>query len=67
MNVDILEGEWTKLKGEAKAKWGELTDDDLKTVSGDVEALIGAVQAKYGYKRADAKAEVDDWLAKVRG
>lgn len=67
MNSDILKGEWTRLKGTAKAKWGELTDDDLDKVEGDAEALIGAVQARYGYERSKAKREFDAWIESVKG
>ena len=29
MNKDVLEGKWKQIRGEAKAWWGKLTDDDL--------------------------------------
>jgi len=29
MNVDQLKGKWKQLRGEAKERWGRLTDDDL--------------------------------------
>ena len=29
MNKDIFEGKWKQIRGEAKAWWGKLTDDDL--------------------------------------
>lgn len=66
MNKDILKGEWTQLKGQAKKKWGELTDDELDKVEGDTDILIGKVQAKYGYDRAKAESEVNEWLSSVR-
>lgn len=65
MNTDILKGEWKKFKGQAKSKWGELTDDDLEQAEGDAEELIGAVQAKYGYERAKAESEVNAWIASL--
>ncbi|MEL7466170.1 MAG: CsbD family protein [Pseudomonadota bacterium] len=66
MNTDVLEGKWSEFKGEAKAKWGELTDDDLAKAEGDAEALVGALQAKYGYERAKAEREVEDWVASLK-
>ena len=66
MNSDIIKGEWSKLKGEAKAKWGKLTDDELMAIEGDVETLIGTVRSKYGYEHEKAKAEVNKWLAEAR-
>ena len=32
MNKDIIEGKWDQLVGKAKAKWGDLTDDDFISV-----------------------------------
>ncbi len=59
MNQDILEGKWKQIRGEAKAWWGKLTDDDLDRAAGKYEVLIGIVQEKYGYTRESATAEVD--------
>ena len=66
MNKNILEGEWKNLKGAAKEKWGELTDDEIDQTEGQVQALIGKIQAKYGYEYEKARDEVNDWLAKLR-
>jgi uncharacterized protein YjbJ (UPF0337 family) len=58
MNTDILEGKWHQLKGGAKAKWGRLTDDDIDTVEGNAEKLIGLLQERYGYARDEAERQV---------
>jgi hypothetical protein len=39
MNKDILKGQWKELKGEAKKKWGKLTDDDLLEIEGEADKL----------------------------
>ena len=57
MNNDIVEGKWKQLRGNAKVWWGKLTDDDLETVSGNFDKLIGLLQVKYGYTRQQAEAE----------
>lgn len=62
MNSDELKGKWTEMKGKARSKWGELTDDELAQVEGDREQLIGLIQQKYGKARADAEREVDTWM-----
>ena len=36
MNKDVLEGKWKQIRGEAKAWWGKLTDDDLERAAGEV-------------------------------
>jgi uncharacterized protein YjbJ (UPF0337 family) len=38
--------------------WGKLTDDDLDPVQGKTDRLVGLLQEKYGYTRAQAEAEV---------
>jgi len=66
MNEDILKGKWHQIKGEAKSRWGQLTDDDLDRVAGDAEKLIGRVQERYGYQRDEAKREVDAFIERHR-
>lgn len=66
MNEDIFEGNWKQLKGKVKAKWGDLTDDDMDVIDGNRERLEGKIQERYGKTREEAKAEVDrahaaDW------
>lgn len=63
VNSDILEGKWKQLKGKAQQQWGKLTNDELDRISGKREELVGLVQEKYGYARARAEEEVDDFMA----
>ena len=62
LNTDILEGKWKQLKGQAQQQWGKLTNDELDRISGKREELVGLVQERYGYARARAEEEVDDFL-----
>jgi len=59
MNKDIFEGNWKQIRGEAKAWWGKLTDDDLDRTAGKLEVLAGLLQEKYGYTRQHAADEID--------
>jgi uncharacterized protein YjbJ (UPF0337 family) len=59
MNKDIIEGKWKQMRGEAKAWWGKLTDDDLDRAAGKFEVLTGIIQEKYGYTRQQAADEID--------
>lgn len=61
MNWDQIEGHWKQLKGRARAKWGELTDDELDRANGRKNELAGLVQEKYGKSREAAEREVDSW------
>jgi uncharacterized protein YjbJ (UPF0337 family) len=59
MNKDIFEGNWKQIRGEAKAWWAKLTDDDLDRAAGKLEVLAGVLQEKYGYTRERATEEID--------
>ncbi len=59
MNSDIFEGKWKQIRGEAKAWWGKLTDDDLDRAAGKFDVLAGLLQEKYGYSRERAADEID--------
>ncbi|TJZ91053.1 CsbD family protein [Paracoccus gahaiensis] len=62
MNWDIIQGKWKQLKGSAKEKWGELTDDDLDQMDGNKDKLAGKLQEKYGYTKDQADREIDDYF-----
>ncbi|AOZ70939.1 hypothetical protein LPB142_07310 [Rhodobacter xanthinilyticus] len=65
MNIDQIKGQWKQLKGAARTKWGEITDDEWEQIEGERERLVGVVQERYGKAREEAEKEVDDWLAKM--
>jgi uncharacterized protein YjbJ (UPF0337 family) len=62
MNWDQIEGKWKQLKGQARSKWGKLTDDDLENAAGKKDVLVGRLQQRYGYKRDQAEKELDTWI-----
>lgn len=61
MNADEMKGKWKQVKGEAKRQWGKLTDDDLTTVEGDRDKLVGRIQERYGIAKDEAEKQVDSW------
>ena len=63
MNTDILQGKWKQLKGKVQQTWGDLTNDDLDKIDGKRQELVGIVQERYGYSRAEAERQVDDFLS----
>ena len=62
MNSDTLKGQWKQLKGAAKERWGQLTDDELDVIEGQRDKLVGKIQERYGYSRDHAEREVDDFF-----
>lgn len=57
MNSDTLQGQWKQLRGNIKATFGKLTDDDLLQADGNVDKMQGALQERYGYTKEQAQAE----------
>jgi len=51
INAQELQGQWSKLRGQVKEKWGQLTDDDLQIHGGNVDQLVGKIQQKTGEGR----------------
>ena len=62
MNRDIIEGNWTQLKGQIQKQWCKLTNDDLDVIEGKRKELVGRVQERYGYAKDQAEKEVDSFL-----
>ncbi len=46
-----LIGNWKQVVGTLKAKFGEITNDELKRVEGNYEQLVGLVQQKSGHSK----------------
>ena len=61
MNDDKIKGQWKQLSGKLKAKWGKLTDDDLKVAEGNSEYLTGKLLESYGIARGEAERQVRDF------
>ncbi len=62
MDWNQIEGDWQRLKGHVKEKWGQLTDDEIDKINGHREQLEGKIQERYGIARDKAKKEVDFWF-----
>jgi len=61
MNEDKIKGQWKQLRGKLKARWGNLTDDDLQVADGNTEYLVGKLQERYGIARDAAKKQVREF------
>lgn len=58
MNQEQWKGKWNQIKGDAKIRWGELTDDDFDKVEGHRDRLVGKIQEAYGKSKEEAEKEV---------
>jgi uncharacterized protein YjbJ (UPF0337 family) len=65
MNWERLAGNWKRVQGKARQRWGKLTADEFEIVAGGRDELIGRVQARYGVAHDAAERRVDNWLESV--
>lgn len=61
MNWEQIQGNWKQLTGQAKEQWGKLTDDDMTTVEGQRDQLVGRIQERYGIAKEQAEEQVARW------
>lgn len=61
MNWQMVEGKWKQFKGQAKQRWGRLTDDDLDVIDGKRDELVGRLQSRYSKSREEVERDIDDW------
>ncbi len=61
MNTQEMKGNWNQVKGKVKQKWGQLTDDELAEVEGNIDGLIGLVQQKTGQAREHIEQILHDF------
>jgi len=61
MNEDKIKRQWKQLAGRLKAKWGKLTDDDVRVADGNSEYLAGKIQERYGIAQDEAKKQVKEF------
>ena len=66
MNWDQVEGKWKQYKGQAKEKWGKLTDDDLTAIDGRREQLVGRIQERYGIQKDVAEKQADEFVKALK-
>lgn len=63
MNWDEIAGQWRQKKGQLRAKWAKLTDDDLEAIAGRKDVLVGRLQERYGKRRDEAERDVDSFIS----
>lgn len=60
MNTQEIRGRWDQIRGKVKKKWGQLTDDDLQLVGGNVDQVIGRIEQKTGEARNRVEQFLDE-------
>ncbi len=63
VNTQVLQGRWNQVRGQLKKKWGQLTEDDLKFSSGNIDQLVGRIQHRTGEAREAIESFLDELTA----
>ena len=66
MNWDQIKGDWKQMTGKVKEKWGKLTDNELTTIAGQRDQMIGILQERYGYAKERAEKELSDFAESLK-
>jgi uncharacterized protein YjbJ (UPF0337 family) len=64
INEDMVKGKWNEIKGDIKAQWGKLTDNELDQASGNLTSIAGLIQQRYGLKKEEAQEKLHQIAAK---
>jgi uncharacterized protein YjbJ (UPF0337 family) len=64
MNWDRIEGNWKQFKGNAKHEWDALTDEQLDTIAGKRDELVGRIQEAYGMSKEETEKQIADWQSR---
>jgi uncharacterized protein YjbJ (UPF0337 family) len=59
-NQQTLQGSWNEIQGKIRERWGQLTDDDLQNVKGNVDQLVGLIQRKTGEARRSIESYINE-------
>jgi uncharacterized protein YjbJ (UPF0337 family) len=61
MDWNHIEGNWDKLKGKVKEKWGKFTDEDIAKMKGSKDEIIGRIKHVYGTAHEDAVKQSEEF------
>jgi len=63
-NQNTISGKWLEIRGDIQKTWGKLTDSELDKTKGDICAISGLIQQKYGEAQETYRKKVSDIIAK---
>lgn len=62
-NESTLKGKWTEMRGEIRKAWGKLTDSELDQTKGDLTAIAGLLQQRYGERKEHYSQKLAEMFA----
>ena len=60
-----LQGSWNGIKGKLKERWGEITDNEWREASGNLDQLVGLIQRKTGEARTQIESFIDRLVSRA--
>jgi uncharacterized protein YjbJ (UPF0337 family) len=66
MSWDRIQLDWMIFKDKVRDNWIKLTDEDVTRIGGRRDELIGRLQARYGFAKAEAAREVEAWMRSLK-
>ena len=58
-----LQANWAESVGDVRARFGELSEEEILATDGDRDRLVAVVTERYGITPEDAERQVADWEA----
>lgn len=59
LNQEQINGKWNEIKGGVRNLWGNITEDELDKVKGDIQSVSGIVQQKYSETKESIREKLD--------
>lgn len=65
MNEDTVKGKWTEIKGDIQNAWGKLSHDDLESTKGNISAIAGLIQQRYGETKETVMEKLNGFFGRA--
>lgn len=66
MDWNLIENNWTQLKGSVKATWSKINDYNLYVIAGDRSRLAGKIQETYWISQEEVERQIAEWQARQK-
>ena len=61
MDWERISGNWAHWRDRIQVRWSRLTSEQLDTVAGRRESLVGRIQEAYALSRTEAERQLRNW------